>query len=236
MSSFLSPQPAESASSRINGDKSAVAGGIVKKNQNIRRSQRFGWLGSWKICFLSLVFSRICCSNSPSKCELLALYDGFANSNKPHLAASNVRSHQRPACRDRQSQSPCGENSPVLSINYAEEGYVTPDADSLGMSESPEIHDACSEMEYGLIDKTPRAPSIRPIQAPLQNFEFDCRIDMVNLSKSKLDHTFSHLKLCFNPDCDTTETAVLPANQQSTVSPSLQTTPKKGAANKCLVQ
>jgi hypothetical protein len=44
MNTFLSPQPAVSSSSQLNGDKSAIIGGIFKrpaKNQNPRRSQRF---------------------------------------------------------------------------------------------------------------------------------------------------------------------------------------------------
>jgi hypothetical protein len=166
----------------------------------------------------------------------LALYDGFANSNKLHQAASHVRSHLQPVYHDHQAQLPSGECSPVLSIDDAEKGYLTPDADSLGMSESSETHDACSEMEYGHIDKTPRAPSIRPVQARMLDFNFDCRLDSVDFSKSKLDDTFSHLRLCFNPYCDSIKPAVLPGEQKQTVSPSSQATPKKGAAQNCLVQ
>jgi hypothetical protein len=45
MSNFLSPQPSLSSSYRLNGEKPAIVGGIVKrpvKIQNPRRSQRFG--------------------------------------------------------------------------------------------------------------------------------------------------------------------------------------------------
>jgi hypothetical protein len=176
---------------------------------------------------------------SPSRCELLALYDGRGISNKQNQPVSLVRSHSSPCHGDNHAQSLSDQGSPVLSIRGENEGYHTPppDAYSHGPSASPEQNAmSCSDMGSGCIYRTPRAPSIRPIEAPLLEFDdCTCRFDPCILSKAKLDHTFSHLRLCFNNDCSSIQTTVSASGQIPTVA-SARTTPKKVGKGGCLMQ
>jgi hypothetical protein len=123
----------------------------------------------------------------------------------------------------------------VLSINADDDGYQTPspESDSQSESASPELNEACSPKEFDRIDRTPRAPSLRSIAAPLHQSIPDCGLT----PKSKLDHTFSHLRLCFNSESDATETSLfLPASGQTPTTASAQATPTKNRNKVCLIQ
>jgi hypothetical protein len=137
------------------------------------------------------------------------------------------------------------QSSPVLSIkdldesktppSYSDsiagddEGYQTSPSDCSyeGASASPELN----SVEVERTDSTPRAPSLRSIAAPLQQFIPEC----VLTPKSKLDHTLSHLRLCFSNESESSQTA-LPATGEILTAASAQATPTKNTNHACLVQ
>jgi hypothetical protein len=176
--------------------------------------------------------------NSPSRCELFALYDGCGISIRQHQAASFAGLHMSPCQSDNDTGMVSIQNSPLLSIRDEDEGYNTPcpHSDSRGASASPEQHAICHGMHTANIDITPRAPTIRPLIAPLHDFDTNCDPNPCNLSRSKLDDTFSHLRLCFNYDTNSIQAAVSTPEQTPTAA-SAQTTPQKNSEkNGCLVQ
>ena len=128
-----------------------------------------------------------------------------------------------------------GETPPSYSDSIAgdDEGYQTSPSDCSyeGASASPELNSLMHGMEAKRTDNTPRAPSLRSIAAPIQQFIPDC----VLTPKSKLDHTLSHLRLCFSNESDATQTA-LPATGKNLTTASAQATPTKNRNNACLVQ
>ena len=225
MNASDSPKPSDSAFSQVHGEKSAIMGGIAKPKKQIkqrrgnsdnpRRSQR----------------------NSQSV-ELFALFDPYGNASKH--AASYDMSQSKTLCDDNEDQFTDPQNlSPILSINGGDDhGYQTPslspdddsqNSDSQHMSVSPQ-HDESSEMDTHQLYETPRAPLIRPIASPLDNFDFG--LDLC-YHRSRVDNTFNHLKLCFNNEMDA---AFSPPEQPLAAAASAQATPKRNEKNMCLMQ
>ena len=180
---------------------------------------------------------RSCYRNSASRCELFALYDGCGISNRQHQAASCTGSHASPCHGDNDAGVLSTQSSPVLSIRDEDEGYQTPSSfsNSRSMSASPEQTATCDEIETGHTDRTPRAPIIRPILAPLHEFDPSCPNPCI-LSSSKLDHTFSHLRLCFSSETSSIQAAVSTPGQTPTDASARTTPQRNGEKNGCLVQ
>lgn len=234
MNAADSIKPLCSVSSQLDGEKSEISGGIAKpkkptktrggkSSDNPRRSQR----------------------NSQSV-ELFALYDPYGNANKHD--ASSERSTSSSLRDDKDSQLTDLQNlSPILSINGDYEGYQTPsfspDDDSQNsdlhrMSVSPD-HVVSNEMEIHQLYETPRAPLIRPVASPFDHFDFG--LDLCH-HRSRVDSTFTHLKLCFNKEIETT---FLPPEQPNpsyvhanttAAAASAQATPKRHEKNGCVLQ
>jgi hypothetical protein len=166
------------------------------------------------------------------------LYDGRGISNRQNQPTSFVSLHFSPCHGGNHARPLSDQNSPVLSIRDEDEIYQTPspDAHFRGASASPEHITDCHEFEACHSYRTPRAPSIRPIDAPLLELD-DCAgsLDSCILTKAKLDHTFSHLRLCFNNDFNSIQTEAS-ASGQITTAASTRTTPKKIGKSACVMQ
>jgi hypothetical protein len=123
------------------------------------------------------------------------------------------------------------DSSPVISIQADSEGYRTPSPASGLQCLSVSSESKVSEL-------TPQRPFLRPLETPVHEFGAD-GLDLC-LSKSRLDQTFSHLRICFNSDTiledKQTMSTLSPPHVQVQVASSAQSAQEKFGKNICVLQ